>query len=120
MFMQVIYGAAITDPTSATISTALTEHWIHIGGPKKQGSRYHVPSLFFTPGTRLSSLVLAIENASPPLVLTAELCGLHHSPIVSQSCLKSNNSVRGDGWRVGLSPHVPFFTYPEVLYIMLI
>lgn len=80
---QVIYGAAITDPTSASIFAALTEHWIHTGGPKKEMGRYHLPVVFFTPGTRLNGLLQAVENASPPLVQTAELCGLYYSPIVS-------------------------------------
>lgn len=80
---QVIYGAALTDPTSASTLSALTEHWIHTGGPKKEAGRYHIPSLFFTPGTRKSLLVQAVENAYPPLVLIAELCGLYHSAVVS-------------------------------------
>jgi hypothetical protein len=78
----VIYGAAITDPTSASIFSALTDHWIHTGGPKKEAARYHIPSAFFIPGTRLSMLLQAVENASPPLVQTAELCGLYYSHVV--------------------------------------
>lgn len=78
-----IYGAAITDPISAATFVALTEYWIHTGGPKREPGRYHTPSAFFAPGTRLSTLVQAVESAHPPLVLTAELCGLYNSPIVS-------------------------------------
>ena len=81
-FYQVIYGSAITDPTSAATFAALTDHWIHTGGPKKEAGRYHIPALFFTPGTRLSTLLQAVEAAYPPLVLTAELCGLYYSSMV--------------------------------------
>lgn len=81
--LQVIYGAAITDPISVTTFVALTDYWIHTGGPKREPGRYHTPPSFFAPGTRLSTLVQVVENANPPLVLTAELCGLYNSPIVS-------------------------------------
>lgn len=78
-----IYGAAITDHTSAVTLAGLTDHWIHTGGPKKEVGRYHIPAVFFTPNTKISMLLQAVENASPSLVLTAELCGLYYSPIVS-------------------------------------
>ena len=38
---------------------------------------YHIPSIFFTPHTRLMTLVQSVENVSPPLVPNALLCGLH-------------------------------------------
>ena len=84
LLFQVIYGAAITDHTSAFTLAGLTDHWIHTGGPKKEGGRYHIPAVFFTPNTKISMLLQAVENASPSLVLTAELCGLYYSPIVSK------------------------------------
>ncbi len=82
-----IYGASLTDPTSASIFNALVEHWIHTGGPKKEMGRYHIPAIFFTPGSRLSGLLQAVETTSPPLVLTAEICGLYYSPFVSSAQL---------------------------------
>ena len=85
-----IYGSAIVDATSLNVLSALVDHWMHTGGPKREVGRYHIPSPFFVPFTRLSALVQAVEAASPPLVLTAEICGLHFSPIVSTSkiCVK--------------------------------
>ena len=76
------YGSVVTDATDTFLLTALTEHWIHAGGPKREPGRYHTPSPFFTPNTRPSVLIQAVENASPPLVFTAEMCGLYHNPMV--------------------------------------
>ena len=45
--------------------------------------RYQIPAVFFTPNTRLNNLLQAIENASPPLVPSALLCGFHYTPDVS-------------------------------------
>ena len=80
--LQVFYGSLVTDPTDAFVFAALTEHWVHPGGPKREVGRYHIPSQFFIPGTRLSTLIQAVEGASPPLVFTAEICGLYYTPIV--------------------------------------
>ena len=81
-FLQVFYGSLVTDPTDAFVFAALTEHWVHPGGPKREVGRYHIPSQFFVPGTRLGNLIQAVEGASPPLVFTAEICGLYYTPIV--------------------------------------
>ena len=40
---------------------------------------YHTPAAFFTPGTRLAVLCNAVDSATPPPLLSAELCGLHFS-----------------------------------------
>ena len=87
LIWQVIYGSAIIDPTSLNVLSALVDHWIHTGGPKREVGRYHIPQQFFIPTTKLNALVQAVETANPPLVLTAELCGLYFSPIVSDSRL---------------------------------
>ena len=79
---QVYYGSLVTDPTDAFVFGALTEHWIHPGGPKREAGRYHIPSQFLTPGTRLSTLIQAVEGTSPPLSFTAEICGLYYTPLV--------------------------------------
>lgn len=79
---QVYYGSLVTDPTDAFVFGALTEHWIHPGGPKREAGRYHIPSQFLTPGTRLSTLIQAVEGTSPPLSFTAEICGLYYTSLV--------------------------------------
>ena len=43
---------------------------------------YHIPAAFFTPGTRQSVLCQAVESATPPPVVSPEICGLNHSPEV--------------------------------------
>lgn len=80
--LQVFYGSAITEPVDSFNFAAVTEHWVHAGGPRREAGRYHIPSQFYTPKTKLPSLMSAVENASPPLAFTAELCGLHYTPIV--------------------------------------
>ena len=47
--------------------------------------QYHIPSIFFTPNSRLQSLIQAVEQASPQLVYTAELCGIHYTPQVRRN-----------------------------------
>ena len=79
---QVYYGSLVSDPTDAFVFAALTEHWIHPGGPKREAGRYHIPSQFLTPSTRLSTLIQVVEGASPPLIFTAEICGLYYTPLV--------------------------------------
>ena len=88
---QVFYGCAVTDPMDSIVLTALTEHWAHSGGCKREPGRYHIPSHFFTPGTKLSVLTQAVEGASPPLAFTAELCGLYFTPAVSVDQLISHH-----------------------------
>ena len=90
VYSQVIYGSALTDPTSASTLSALTDHWIHTGGPRKEAGRYHIPAQFFTPGTRLSGLLQAVETAHPPLVPTPDLCGLYYSTMVGLSSMCIN------------------------------
>ena len=80
--LQVFYGSAVTDSTDAFVFGALTEHWVHPGGPRREQGRYHISSQFFVPNTRLGALVQAVEGASPPLVFTAELCGLYYTSVV--------------------------------------
>ncbi len=82
IIVQVLYGSAIVDATSLNVLSSLVDHWMHTGGPKREIGRYHIPQSFFVPFTKMSALVQAVESASPPLVLTAELCGLYFSPIV--------------------------------------
>ena len=41
-----------------------------------------MPSVFYTPGARLPTLLQAVEAASPPLFFTTEFCGLHFTPQV--------------------------------------
>ena len=43
---QVFYGSAITDPVDSFNFAAVTEHWMHAGGPKREAGRYHIPSQF--------------------------------------------------------------------------
>lgn len=43
---------------------------------------YHTPGVFFTPGSRQEALCHAVEAATPPLLVSAELCGLNPSPEV--------------------------------------
>ena len=81
--MQVFYGSIITDPVDLSALAALTEHWIHPGGSRRESGRYHISSQFFIPDTRLSVLLQVVESAVPPLVFTAELCGLYNTPLVS-------------------------------------
>ena len=45
--------------------------------------QYHIPSVFYTPNTRINNLIQAIEAATPPLVPNAELCGMHYTAEVS-------------------------------------
>ena len=47
--------------------------------------RYHIPSLFFTPGTKLNALLQSIESFPCPLVTSTELYGLHYTPEVCHS-----------------------------------
>ena len=78
------YGSLVTNPVDATVLSALVEHWVHVGGgSRREQGRYHTPSVFFTPGTRLGILLQAVETASPPLVLTSDLCGLYYNKVVS-------------------------------------
>ena len=98
-----IYGSLVTSSVDYKILNALTEHWFHPGGPKKESGMfihfyykndahigafcvglYHVPTIFFTPNTRTINLIQAVENAMPPLVPNAMLCGLHNLPDVSE------------------------------------
>ena len=79
---QVFYGSIITNSTDLATLAALADHWIHPAGPKRESGRYHISSQFFVPDTRLSVLLHVVENATPPLVFTAELCGLHYTPLV--------------------------------------
>ena len=44
---------------------------------------YQIPSMFFISNTRLNNLLQVIENALPPLVSSALLCGFHYTPDVS-------------------------------------
>jgi len=94
LIWQVIYGSAIIDPTSLTVLSALVDHWMHTGGPKREIGRYHTPQQFFVPMTKLNALLQAVETANPPLVLTAELCGLYFTPIV-----RSNSRLLGKGFK---------------------
>ena len=45
-----------------------------------QSDLYHIPRVFFTPGTKPTVLCQEVESATPPLVVTSDLCGLHGSP----------------------------------------
>ena len=86
---QVFYGSAVTNPTDFFLLGVLTEHWLHPGGPKRESGRYHISSQFFVPNTRLAALVQAVESSTPPLVLTAEICGLHYSRVVSGDVIQN-------------------------------
>ena len=116
-----MYGALVTDPTDLQTVSALTEHWLHPGVHKREHGnfcllifvhylstsslllkdevwlfsltgQYHIPSLFFTPNTRLQALVQAVESAYPPLAYTAELCGIHYTTPGNTFSLKKLSS----------------------------
>ncbi len=70
------------DPVDLSLLAGLTEHWIHPGSTRREPGRYHISSQFYVPETRLSVLLHTVESASPSLAFTAELCGLHYTPIV--------------------------------------
>ena len=76
------YGAAITSGVDILLLSSLVDYWIHPGGPRREHGHYYIPALFFTPNSRLLPLLQAIEGATPPLVLTADLFGFHYTPIV--------------------------------------
>lgn len=76
------YGATVTSCMDALLLSSMVDYWIHPGGPRREHGHYYIPALFFTPNSRLAPLLQAIEGASPPLVLTADLCGFHYTPVV--------------------------------------